>query len=210
VAYAIKEMYSTLQGEGANAGRPAVFCRFAGCNLWTGREADRDDAACPFCDTDFVGVDGPNGGRYADADDLADALEHVWQGGGDYRFLVFTGGEPLLQLDTELLAAVRRRGFTTAVETNGTLPPPPGIDWLTVSPKAGSRLVVEKGSEMKLVYPQPGIDPGDLAGLVFDHFWLQPMDGPARDANTAAAVAYCLAHPQWRLSVQTHKLIGMP
>lgn len=210
MAYAIKEMFFSLQGEGAQTGRPAVFCRFAGCNLWSGREADRGDAACPFCDTDFVGVDGPNGGRYAVAEDVAIAIERAWAGGGDHRFVVFTGGEPLLQLDAELLAAARRRGFMTAVETNGTLPLPSGIDWLTVSPKAGSRLVIEKGSEMKLVYPQAGIDPGDLEGLAFDHFWLQPMDGPARDANTAAAIEYCLSHPRWRLSVQTHKLIGIP
>lgn len=210
MSYTVKEIFRTLQGEGAHAGRSAVFCRFAGCNLWSGREEDRARAECRFCDTDFVGTDGANGGRFPSAAALADAVERVWGGATEDRFVVFTGGEPLLQLDAPLLTAVRQRGFMTAVETNGTLPPPAGIDWLTVSPKAGIRRVVDQGSEMKLVYPQPGLDPATLAGLAFDHYWLQPMDGPERAANTAAAIAYCLAHPRWRLSIQMHKVIGLP
>jgi len=211
VAYAVKEIFLTLQGEGAQAGRAAVFCRFAGCNLWSGREQDRAAATCRFCDTEFVGVDGPGGGRFADADALATAIAAAWRSADRAsRFVVFTGGEPLLQLDPTLLAAVRARGFTTAVETNGTLDVPAGLDWTCVSPKARAPLRLREGDELKLVFPQAGLDPADLADLPFRHRWLQPLDGPDRTANTAAAVAYCLAHPAWRLSVQTHKMIGIP
>ena len=209
MAYAVKEMFATLQGEGAQAGRASVFCRFAGCNLWSGREADRADAACRFCDTDFVGVDGSGGGRFADAAALADAIAAHWPGGRRHRYVVFTGGEPLLQLDAALLDAVHAHGFEAAVETNGTLAAPAAIDWVCVSPKAGTALVQRSGAELKLVFPQPGLDPERLQGLDFRHFWLQPMDGPDQAANTGAAVAYCLAHPRWRLSLQTHKLIGI-
>lgn len=207
--YAVKELFRTLQGEGAQAGRVAVFCRFAGCNLWSGREEDRHEAICRFCDTKFIGTDGPGGGRYADAEHLATAIESIWNGDEGYRFVVFTGGEPLLQLDGPLLEAVRSRGFTTAVETNGTIDIPFGLDWVCVSPKAGARLQVRQGSELKLVFPQVGIDPKHLVKLPFKHFWLQPMDGPEREANTMAAVRYCLTHPKWRLSLQTHKMIGI-
>ena len=210
MGYAVKEIFYTLQGEGAHAGRAAVFCRFTGCNLWSGREADREAAACRFCDTDFVGSDGVGGGRFGDAGQLAAAIEAAWGGAAGARFVVFTGGEPMLQLDAPLLAAVRARGFESAVETNGTLAPPPGLDWVCVSPKAGAPLRLRAGHELKLVYPQPGLDPADLADLDFRHFWLQPMDGARRAANTAAAVAYCMAYPAWRLSLQTHKLIGIP
>ena len=210
MAYAVKEMFATLQGEGAQAGRASVFCRFAGCNLWSGREADRDAAACRFCDTDFVGTDGEGGGRFGSAGALADAIAACWTGGTAHRYVVFTGGEPLLQLDRALLDAVRALGFEVAVETNGTLQAPDGIDWICVSPKAGASLVQRSGAELKLVFPQHGIDPDSLSRLPFRHFWLQPMDGPERAANTAAAVAYCLAHPRWRLSLQTHKMIGIP
>lgn len=210
MGYAVKEVFRTLQGEGAQAGRAAVFCRFAGCNLWSGREEDRARAVCRFCDTDFVGTDGSGGGRFGSAEGLAAAIEAAWAGGVARRFVVFTGGEPLLQLDPALLAAVRARGFESAVETNGTQDVPEGLDWVCVSPKAGAPLRLRRGQELKLVHPQAGLDPGDLAGLAFDHFWLQPMDGPARPANTEAAVAYCLEHPRWRLSLQTHKLIGIP
>ncbi|HQS10035.1 MAG: 7-carboxy-7-deazaguanine synthase [Rhizobiales bacterium 24-66-13] len=211
MAYAVKEMFKTLQGEGAQAGRAAVFCRFAGCNLWSGREQDRDTAICRFCDTDFIGMDGDGGGRFADAEALADALVRVWGAGGyERRYVVFTGGEPLLQLDSALVAAAHARGFEIAIETNGTLAPPDGIDWICVSPKAGADLVLKRGQELKLVYPQSGIVPDTLDGLDFAHFFLQPMDGPRRVENTAAAVAYCLDHPRWRLSVQTHKMVGIP
>jgi 7-carboxy-7-deazaguanine synthase (Cx14CxxC type) len=208
--YAVKEIFLTLQGEGANAGRAAVFCRFSGCNLWSGQEKDRDNAICGFCDTDFVGTDGPGGGSFASAETLATAIESVWTSGKENRFVVFTGGEPLLQLDEALIGAVHARGFDAAVETNGTLPPPQGLDWICVSPKAGAPLVATSGSELKLVFPQQGLGPERLCGLAFSHFWLQPMDGCARAANTAAAIAYCLDHPRWRLSLQTHKFIGMP
>lgn len=224
--YAVKEIFYTLQGEGANTGRPAVFCRFAGCNLWTGREADREDAVCRFCDTDFVGTDGPGGGKFPDARALARAVAAAWPGdaggdaqGGDApghdrlegrRFVVCTGGEPLLQLDTALVDALHAEGFEVAVETNGTLEPPRGIDWLCVSPKAGAPLTVRGGEELKLVYPQSGAEPERFETLAFDHFFLQPMDGPQREENTAAALRYCLAHPRWRLSLQTHKLLGIP
>lgn len=211
MAHAVKELFATPRGEGARAGRAAVFCRFAGCNLWSGREGDRAGAACRFCDTDFVGLDGPGGGRFAGAGALARAVEATWPGGPDGRYVVFTGGEPLLQLDGALVGAVHARGFEAAVETNGTLDPPPGLDWVTVSPKAGAPWRLRAGSELKLIYPQEGLEPDTLPGdLRFAHRWLQPEDGPDRAANTAAAVAYRLAHPGWRLSLQTHKLIGMP
>jgi 7-carboxy-7-deazaguanine synthase (Cx14CxxC type) len=209
--YAVKEIIYTLQGEGAQTGRPAVFCRFAGCNLWTGREVDRPQAVCQFCDTDFVGTDGPGGGRFATAEDLAGAIEAAWPAGADARpFVVCTGGEPLLQLDTPLVEALHRRRFQVAVETNGTVSPPPGIDWLCLSPKAGAELVVTSGDELKLVYPQEGAEPERYRNLGFRHFFLQPMDGPDRERHTRMAVTYCLAHPAWRLSLQTHKLLGIP
>jgi 7-carboxy-7-deazaguanine synthase (Cx14CxxC type) len=210
MAYAVKEIFKTLQGEGGQAGRVAVFCRFTGCNLWSGREQDRAGAVCRFCDTDFVGVDGVNGGKFPAAGDLAAAIAAIWDGPRARRFVVFTGGEPLLQLDAALIDAVHGEGFTIAVETNGALPAPPGIDWLCVSPKAGADFVQTEGDELKLVFPQPGIDPGRLARLRFAQFWLQPMDGPHRAANTDAAVAFCMANPTWRLSLQTHKFIGIP
>lgn len=211
MAYSVKEMFLTLQGEGAQAGRAAVFCRFAGCNLWSGREEDRAAAQCRFCDTDFVGMDGEGGGRFADADALAEAIAAIWgQAGTERRFVVFTGGEPLLQLDPAAIRAVHARGFEIAVETNGTVAAPEGLDWICVSPKAGTELKQRAGQELKLVFPQAGLDPASVAGLAFTHFFLQPMDGPDRRANTEAAVAYCLANPRWRLSVQTHKMIGIP
>jgi 7-carboxy-7-deazaguanine synthase (Cx14CxxC type) len=212
VTYAVKEIFYTLQGEGANTGRPAVFCRFAGCNLWSGRESDREEAVCRFCDTDFVGTDGPGGGRFESAGELARAVGGAWpdEEGTGRRFVVCTGGEPLLQLDSPLLAALHAVGFEVAVETNGTVVPPGGIDWLCVSPKAGAELLVRSGDELKLVYPQDGGEPELFERLLFDHFFLQPMDGPHREENTAAALRYCLAHPRWRLSLQTHKLLGIP
>ena len=207
----VKEIYYTLQGEGANVGRPAVFLRFAGCNLWSGREADRATATCDFCDTDFVGTDGPGGGKFDSAGALARAVAAAWpRAGGAQRFVVCTGGEPLLQLDSALIAALHEAGFAVAVETNGTIAPPPGIDWTCVSPKARAELVVQSGDELKLVFPQPGAEPQRFEALAFQHFFLQPMDGPDRDAHTALAIRYCLAHPRWRLSLQTHKLIGIP
>ena len=210
MSYAVKEIFHTLQGEGARAGRAAVFCRFAGCNLWSGREVDRATATCRFCDTDFVGTDGSGGGRFADAAALAAAVARCWGEAPGPRYVVCTGGEPLLQLDAELIDALHDQGFEIAVETNGTIAPPQGLDWVCVSPKAGAPLVATAGQELKLVFPQPGIDPDSVAGLGFEHFFLQPMDGPDRIANTGAAVEYCLAHPRWRLSLQTHKLIGIP
>jgi 7-carboxy-7-deazaguanine synthase len=210
VSYTVKEIFKTLQGEGAQAGRPAVFCRFTGCNLWSGREQDRADAICQFCDTDFVGTDGSGGGRFESAAELAQAIGQAWAGEAPRRFVVFTGGEPLLQLDAALIEAVHRLGFEIAVETNGTQDAENGIDWICVSPKAGAPLKQRCGDELKLVYPQTGIDPAEFFGLQFDHFWLQPMDGPDRAANTAAAIAYCMAHPHWRLSVQMHKFVGIP
>ena len=211
MAYSVKEIFYTLQGEGAQTGRPAVLCRFAGCNLWSGREADRASAVCTFCDTDFVDTDGPGGGRFATADALATAVAAAWPAGaGGLPFVVCTGGEPLLQLDAELVSALHRRGFEIAVETNGTRPPPPGLDWICVSPKAGAELVVRAGDELKLVYPQTGAEPERFEPLAFRYFFLQPMDGPARERNTDAALRYCLAHPRWRLSLQTHKLLGIP
>jgi 7-carboxy-7-deazaguanine synthase len=210
MAYAVKEIFKTLQGEGFHAGRAAVFCRFAGCNLWSGRESDRADAVCRFCDTDFVGTDGQGGGRFGSADDLAEAIERCWGEGGPSRFVVLTGGEPMLQVDAPLVDALHRRGFEIAAESNGTLEAPSGIDWLCISPKAGAALRQKAGNELKLVYPQAGLDPATLADLPFAHFWLQPMDCDYREANTAAAVRYCLDHPRWRLSLQTHKMIGIP
>ena len=212
MTYAVKEIFYTLQGEGANAGRPAVFCRFAGCNLWSGREVDRADAVCQFCDTEFVGTDGPGGGKFATAEALAAVVAAAWPPGDPVArpLVVCTGGEPLLQLDPSLIAALHVAGFEVAVETNGTVVPPPGIDWLCVSPKAEATLVVTAGDELKLVYPQAGGEPERYAGLAFRQFFLQPMDGPQREANTRAALAYCLTHPRWRLSLQTHKLLGIP
>ncbi|MEX0753362.1 MAG: 7-carboxy-7-deazaguanine synthase [Xanthobacteraceae bacterium] len=209
MSYAIKEIFLTLQGEGAHSGRAAVFCRFAGCNLWSGHEADRDGAQCPFCDTDFVGTDGTRGGRYATAEDLAGVIEEEWGGESDRRWVVLTGGEPLLQVDPALVEALHKRGFAVAVETNGTLDPPPGLDWLCVSPKAGTKLRVRAGQELKLVYPQAGIEPEDFGGLAFERFSLQPMDGPELTGNMSKAVGYCLRHPKWRLSLQTHKTLGI-
>jgi 7-carboxy-7-deazaguanine synthase (Cx14CxxC type) len=209
VAYAVKEIFLTLQGEGAHAGRTAVFCRFAGCNLWSGREADRAIATCQFCDTDFVGINGTRGDRYDNAPALADAIEQEWGTGREHRFAVVTGGEPLLQLDNALIEELHRRGFAIGVETNGTLDPPAGLDWICVSPKAGAELRIRAGNEMKLVYPQPGAPPEAFADLEFERFSLQPMDGPQLADNTAGAIDYCLRHPQWRLSLQTHKTLGL-
>jgi 7-carboxy-7-deazaguanine synthase (Cx14CxxC type) len=209
MAYSVKEIFYTLQGEGRNAGRAAVFCRFAGCNLWSGREQDRADAVCTFCDTDFVGTDGTGGGKFRDAAALAAAVDAEWQGAGGPKMAVLTGGEPLLQVDAALIDALHARGFEVAVESNGTVAPPPAIDWLCVSPKADAPLAVSGGDELKLVFPQPAAMPERFAGLDFAHFLLQPMDGPALAENTAAAIAYCMAHPQWRLSVQTHKVVGI-
>lgn len=208
--YTVKEMFKTLQGEGANAGRVAVFCRFSGCNLWSGREEDRGSAKCQFCDTDFVGSDGENGGRFATAGDLAAAVARIWGEDHTKRFVVCTGGEPLLQLDRALIDALHDENFQIAIETNGTLKPPEGIDWICVSPKANTELALRYGDELKLIYPQSDLTPEELGPVEFGHFWLQPMDGPRRQENTSAAVRYCLEHPKWRLSVQTHKYIGIP
>ncbi|MGE0023735.1 MAG: 7-carboxy-7-deazaguanine synthase [Hyphomicrobium sp.] len=208
--YSVKEIFYTLQGEGANAGRAAVFCRFAGCNLWSGREDDRTRAECRFCDTDFVGTDGEGGGKFRDAGSLAAAVVATWQGGEADRFVVLTGGEPALQVDAALIDALHRHGFAIAIETNGTLPLPRGLDWICVSPKAGTELSQVTGDELKLVYPQAGLAPESLLALDFPRRYLSPMDGPDLAANTAAAVAYVKAHPVWRLSVQTHKRIGIP
>ena len=209
--YAVKELLYTLQGEGARTGRPAVFCRFAGCNLWSGREQDRAEAACRFCDTDFVGTDGPGGGTFADSEALADAIAGAWPvGGRSVPYVVFTGGEPLLQLDAATVAACKARGFEVAVETNGTVDPPEGIDWITMSPKPRSRLRITRGDELKLVFPQEEVPPESVEHLDFPLFYLQPLDGPERVSNTAAAVEYCRTHPHWRLSVQTHKVLGIP
>ncbi len=212
MAYSVKELFYTVQGEGANAGRAAVFCRFAGCNLWSGLARDRPHAVCQFCDTDFVGTDGPGGGRFAEAAALADAIGATWQAadGGGRPLVVCTGGEPLLQLDGALIAAVRAQGFEVAVETNGTLPVPAGLDWICVSPKANTTLRQTQGDEIKLVYPQTGAEPERFASMAFAHFFLQPMDGPEVQRNTQAVVAYCKAHPQWRVSLQTHKMMGIP
>lgn len=211
MSYAVKEVFYTLQGEGANAGKPAVFCRFTGCNLWSGREEDRASAACRFCDTDFVGTDGPGGGRFRDASELAGTIASAWPGDdeGNNRFVVFTGGEPTLQLDAALIDACHERGFFIAVETNGTRPLPAGVDWVCVSPKAGTQVVVQSGSELKVVFPQTGAEPEQFESLEFEHYFLQPMDGPDQERNTGLAVDYCLQRPRWRLSLQTHKLLGI-
>jgi 7-carboxy-7-deazaguanine synthase (Cx14CxxC type) len=208
--YTAKEIFLTVQGEGGQAGRAAVFLRFAGCNLWSGREQDRASAVCNFCDTDFIGTDGPGGGKFRTSQALAEAVDAAWRGGEDDKLVVCTGGEPLLQLDAPLIAALHTQGFEVAVETNGTVVAPHGLDWICVSPKADAPLVQTSGQELKLVYPQPGVDPARFDHLGFERFYLQPMDGPDRDANTHEAVAYCLSHPRWRLSVQTHKYIGVP
>ena len=215
MTYAVKEIFYTLQGEGGQAGRAAVFCRFAGCNLWSGREEDRAQAVCRFCDTEFVGTNGTGGGKFATAQALAEAVRSHWpaQIGASVQgrpLVVCTGGEPLLQLDSPLIDALHAQGFEIAVETNGTQPIPPGLDWVCVSPKAGSELVAKAGDELKLVFPQPGAMPGQFEHLAFRHFFLQPMDGPLREQHTQAAVAHCMAHPKWRLSLQTHKLLGIP
>ncbi|MER9947348.1 7-carboxy-7-deazaguanine synthase [Mesorhizobium sp. M0047] len=209
MSYAVKEMFYSLQGEGRHTGRPAVFCRFAGCNLWSGRERDRAKAACNFCDTDFVGVNGIGGGRFNDASSLAIAIENMWGGGTSERFVVLTGGEPLLQVGDQLVSALHDHGFEIALETNGTLAAPDTIDWITVSPKGATTLAQTTGNELKLVFPQAGLDPAVFEKLAFDHFLLQPLDGPMLEANTAAAIAYCLQHPHWRLSLQTHKFMGI-
>lgn len=208
--YAVKECFLTLQGEGAQAGRAAVFLRFAGCNLWSGLERDRAGAVCTFCDTDFVGADGEGGGKFPDAPALAAHVAARWRAGDGKRLVVCTGGEPLLQLDAALIEALHARGFEIAVETNGTIAAPPGLDWICVSPKSTAALIQRSGDELKLVFPQADAPPARFEALEFRHFFLQPMDGPSRDENTAAAASYCLAHPRWRLSLQTHKLIGIP
>jgi 7-carboxy-7-deazaguanine synthase (Cx14CxxC type) len=211
MSYAVKEIFLTLQGEGGQAGRAAVFCRFAGCNLWSGREVDRAAAICTFCDTDFVGMDGEGGGRFDSPEALVRAVDAQWRApAGLPKLVVCTGGEPMLQLDAPLVDAFHAAGFQIAVETNGTLPAPAGLDWICVSPKAASPLTQTRGQELKLVFPQTGVDPATFEPLAFEHFFLQPMDGPDRDANTRAAVDYCLSHPRWRLSVQTHKYLGLP
>ncbi|MFK4583672.1 7-carboxy-7-deazaguanine synthase [Bradyrhizobium ottawaense] len=209
MSYAVKEMFYSLQGEGRHAGRPAVFCRFAGCNLWSGREADRASAACNFCDTDFVGTDGLGGGRFDGAAALADAIESMWAGLGGKRFVVLTGGEPLLQVDDALVSALHEADFEIAIETNGTLPVQSPIDWITVSPKGATRLAQKSGNELKLVFPQENVDPASFENLAFEHFLLQPMDGPHRDLNMASAIAYCLERPKWKLSLQTHKYMSI-
>jgi 7-carboxy-7-deazaguanine synthase len=215
MSYTVKEIFYTLQGEGAQAGRPAVFCRFSGCNLWSGREEDRSTAVCRFCDTDFVGVNGPGGGKFTSAEDLAAAVDRQWPVNSasalaGTKFVVCTGGEPLLQLDVALIAALHARGFEIAVETNGTVLAPAGVDWLCVSPKAGASFVQQSGDELKLVFPQTVFDPSEFEHLSFKRFFLQPMDGPDRILNTELAVRYCLNHPNWRLSLQTHKILGIP
>ena len=212
MTYAVKEIFYTLQGEGAQTGRPAVFCRFAGCNLWSGREQDRAAAICKFCDTDFADTNGRGGGNFASAEALAAAIERQWPANGEpgKRFVVCTGGEPLLQIDAELIDALHACEFEIAVETNGTIAAPAGLDWICVSPKAGARFEQCSGDELKLVYPQPGAEPEQFEHLAFRHFFLQPMDGPDRELNTTLALKYCLEHPRWRLSLQTHKLLGIP
>jgi 7-carboxy-7-deazaguanine synthase len=210
MGYYVKEIFLTLQGEGINTGRTAVFCRFAGCNLWSGNEADRAQAACNFCDTDFVGTEGPGGGRFADAQALSLRIAETWGSGRTGRLVVLTGGEPLLQVDEPLVAALHQQGFEVAVETNGTQLPPPGLDWICVSPKAGAPLVLTHGDELKLVFPQRGLTPSEFECLDFRYFLLQPMDGPDQAGNTRLAVDYCRAHPRWRLCLQTHKLLGIP
>jgi 7-carboxy-7-deazaguanine synthase (Cx14CxxC type) len=217
MSYGVKEIFLTVQGEGANAGRPAVFCRFSGCNLWSGHERDRSTAVCRFCDTDFVGTDGPGGGVFITATELAAAISRAWPSGVNGEstssvrpFVVFTGGEPLLQLDHSIINEMHQRGFEIAIETNGTRPVPAGVDWICVSPKAGVDLVQRRGDELKVVFPQVGAEPARFESLEFRHFFLQPMDGPERESNTALALRYCLAHPRWWMSVQTHKFLGIP
>ena len=211
MTYSVKEIFYTLQGEGANTGRPAVFCRFAGCNLWSGREEDRSSAVCQFCDTDFVGTGGDGGGKFSDASSLASAVARAWRGANTgTELVVLTGGEPALQLDAPLIEALHAQDFEIAIETNGTLPLPQGIDWICVSPKADAKLSVTQGDELKLVFPQAQAMPERFEDLAFDHFFLQPMDGLDREKNTRTAIEYCLAHPAWRLSVQTHKILGIP
>jgi 7-carboxy-7-deazaguanine synthase (Cx14CxxC type) len=212
MSYRIKEIFYTLQGEGTHTGRPAVFCRFSGCNLWSGREEDRHSAVCRFCDTDFVGVDGPGGGSYASPDQVVEAILARWPGGAAATspFVVCTGGEPLLQLDASLVEALHARNIVIALETNGTLPVPAGIDWVCVSPKANAGLAVLAGDELKLVYPQNGLNPATFQHLEYGHFLLQPMDGPDRESNTRIAMEYCLEHPVWKLSLQVHKILGLP
>lgn len=212
MTYSVKEMFYTLQGEGARSGRPAVFCRFAGCNLWSGREQDRASAECRFCDTDFVGTDGPGGGKFSNAEALADAIAGYWpqtDRPATRPYVVFSGGEPALQLDDALIRATHQAGFEIAIETNGTLALPGGIDWICVSPKAGCDLVVRQGQELKLVYPQAGLDPAQFENLEFEHFYLQPMDAPELAEHTRLVIDYCLMHPLWSLSLQTHKIIGI-
>lgn len=209
MSYAVKEIFKTLQGEGAQMGRAAVFCRFAGCNLWSGREVDRASSVCTFCDTDFVGLDGTGGGRFADADALADAIEAEWAGSRVKRYVVLTGGEPLLQVDAALVDALHARDFEIGVETNGTQEAPEGIDWICVSPKADAELVLRAGHELKLVYPQENALPDRFEHLAFEHFFLQPMDSPTAAANLEAAITYCTDNPHWRLSLQSHKMIGI-
>jgi 7-carboxy-7-deazaguanine synthase len=216
MTYSVKEIFYTLQGEGAQAGRAAVFCRFSGCNLWSGREGDRSEAVCKFCDTDFVGTDGVGGGKFETADALARAIENAWAGDrawtnqSDMKFVVITGGEPLLQLDSKLVNAIKARRFEIAIETNGTIAAPTSIDWICVSPKAGSQIVQKSGQELKLVYPQLQAQPSAFEHLQFENFFLQPMDGPDRERNTQLAIKYCLENPRWRVSLQTHKLMGIP
>lgn len=211
MAYSVKEIYYTLQGEGAHTGRPAVFLRFAGCNLWTGREEDRESAICTFCDTDFVGTDGPGGGKYRSAEDLAAVVDELWPDMvAGQKYVVCTGGEPLLQLDESLTDALHQRGFEVGVETNGTIRAPEGLDWICVSPKANAAVVQTSGHELKLVYPQEEVRPRDVEHMAFDHFFLQPMDGPDVARNTRAAIDYCLRNPLWRLSLQTHKVLDIP
>ncbi|ABF54350.1 7-carboxy-7-deazaguanine synthase [Sphingopyxis alaskensis] len=209
MSYAVKEIFKTLQGEGAQMGRAAVFCRFAGCNLWSGREGDRTTSVCTFCDTDFVGMDGSGGGRFADDQALADAIESEWAGARADRYVVLTGGEPLLQVDQDLVDALHTRGFEIAIETNGTQPAPRGLDWICVSPKADAELVLLAGNELKLVYPQEKAAPERFEHLAFEHFFLQPMDSPTAAANLEAAITYCTQNPRWRLSLQSHKMIGI-
>ncbi len=213
MTYTVKGIFHTIQGEGANTGRAAVLLRFVGCNLWTGRTEDRSEAVCGFCDTDFLGTDGPGGGKFANAVDLADAVDEVWMGSGaenEFKLVVCTGGEPLLQLDRDLIAELHARQFTIAVETNGTIAVPEGIDWICVSPKSGVELVQTRGDELKLVYPQEGLEPSEFEQMEFEHFFLQPMDGPRKEHNTGLALNFCLSSPRWRLSVQTHKVLGIP
>jgi len=210
VTYSIKEIFYTLQGEGAHAGRPAVFCRFSGCNLWSGREQDRASAVCQFCDTDFVGTDGERGGKFATPGALAAEIDSLWPAGAGHKYVVFTGGEPLLQLDAPLIAAMHAVGFTIAIETNGTIAVPAGVDWICVSPKMGSELVVRKGNEIKVVIPQNGQDLAAYEGLDFENFFVQPMDGPLAAFNTTLAIETCKRNPKWKLSLQTHKLLNIP